>query len=42
VQRVFHGSVGMMMSSLVEQQELTKDEIDQLYAILKKAEEEVK
>lgn len=42
VQRVFRGSVGMMMSSLVEQQKLTKDEIDQLYAILKKAEEEVK
>ena len=42
VQRVYRGSVGMMMSSLVEQQELTKEEIDQLYAILKKAEEEAK
>lgn len=39
VRRVFRGSVGMMMSSLVEQQELTKEEIDQLYAVLKKAEE---
>lgn len=38
VRRVFRGSVGMMMSSLVEQQELTKEEINHLYAILKKAE----
>lgn len=39
VRRVFRGSVGMMMSSLVEQQELTKEDINQLYAILKHAEE---
>lgn len=39
VKRVYRGSVGMMMSSLVEQQELTRGEINQLYAILKKAEE---
>lgn len=39
VQRVFQGSVGMMMSALVEQQELTKEELNQLYAILKRAEE---
>lgn len=37
VRRVFQGSVGMMMSSLVEQQELTKEEINQLYTILKQA-----
>lgn len=39
VRRVFRGSVSMMMSSLVEQQALTKEEINQLYAILKQAEE---
>ena len=39
VQRVFRGSVGMMMNSLVEQQELTKEELNQLHAILKRAEE---
>lgn len=39
VRRVFQGSVGMMVSSLVEQQELTKEDINQLYAILKHAEE---
>lgn len=35
--RVYHGSVGMMMSALTKQQNLTQDEIDQLYAILKEA-----
>lgn len=39
MQRVYRGSIGMMMSSLVEQQELTKEEINQLYAVLKKVEE---
>lgn len=42
MQRVFRGSVSMMMSSLVEQQELTEKDLKQLYAILKKAEEEKK
>ncbi|MCI2058401.1 MAG: BlaI/MecI/CopY family transcriptional regulator [Oscillibacter sp.] len=39
VERVYHGSVGLMMSSLVEGQELSPRELQELYAILKKAEE---
>ena len=38
INRVFQGSVGMMMNTLVEQQDLTPEEIHQLYAILQKAE----
>ena len=36
--RVYQGSVGLMMSAMAEKQELSQDEIDQLYAILKEAE----
>lgn len=35
--RVYHGSVGMMISALTKQQNLTQAEIDELYAILKEA-----
>ncbi|BBI30971.1 transcriptional regulator [Cohnella abietis] len=37
--RVYRGSVGMMMNTLVEKKPLTKNEIEELYAILQKAEE---
>ena len=37
--RVYHGSVSMMMSAITQKQELSKDEIDELYAILRRAEE---
>lgn len=36
--RVYKGSVSMMMSAITKKQELTKEEIDQLYAILHEAE----
>lgn len=36
--RVYKGSVGLMMSAMAEKQELSQDEIAQLYAILKEAE----
>lgn len=36
--RVYKGSVGLMMSAMAEKQDLSKEEIDQLYAILKEAE----
>jgi len=39
LERVYRGSVGMMLSAMTENENLSKDEIDQLYAILKKAEE---
>ncbi|MGN0979614.1 MAG: BlaI/MecI/CopY family transcriptional regulator [Candidatus Avoscillospira sp.] len=36
--RVYKGSVGLMMSAMAEKQELSQDEIAQLYTILKEAE----
>lgn len=36
--RVYKGSVSMMMSTITKKQELTQEEIDELYAILRKAE----
>ena len=38
VDRVYKGSVSMMMSAITKKQELTKEEIDELYAILHEAE----
>ena len=37
--RVYHGSLGLFLSAMTEKQQLTQQEIDQLYAILRKAEE---
>lgn len=37
--RVYRGSVGLMMSALLERQQLSRQEIDELYALLQKAEE---
>ena len=36
--RVYHGSIGMMLSAMTQKQSLSQQEIDQLYAILKEAE----
>ena len=38
--KVYQGSVGMMLSSLAGQKALSQTEIDELYAILRQAEEE--
>ncbi len=40
--RVYEGSIGMMINTLVEKKNLTKSEIDELYAILQKAEEDAR
>ena len=40
--RAFHGSVGLLVSSLVDRSSLTRADIDALYTILNKAEEESK
>lgn len=40
--RAYRGSVGLMLSNLVEHKELKKEDIDELYAILKEAEENAK
>jgi len=38
--RAYHGSLGLMLSALVSGKGLKKSDIDELYAILEKAEEE--
>ena len=40
LERAYHGSVGLMVSALVERNDLSKSDIDGLYAILRQAEEE--
>ena len=41
--KAYRGSVGLMLCSMVQQyNDLTKEDIDELYAILKKAEEDAK
>ena len=40
--RVYHGSVSMMMSAITQKQELSRQEINELYAILHQAEKGVK
>ncbi len=39
--RVYRGSVSMMVSAITQKQELSQQEIDELYAILKQAEKGV-
>ena len=40
--RAFQGSVGLLVSSLADRNSLTRADIDELYAILDRAEEESK
>lgn len=40
LQRAYNGSVGLLVSTMAESKRLTKADIDELYAILKKAEED--
>ena len=42
LERAFHGSVGLLVSSLVDRSSLSKSDIHELYAILDRAEEEAK
>ena len=39
--KVYNGSVGMMVASMAGQKALSKDDIDELYDILRQAEQEV-
>ena len=39
LERVFNGSIGMMMSTLVSGRKLSEKDIEELYAILQAAEE---
>ena len=40
LERVYQGSVSLMVSSLVKKQTLSQEEIDKLYAILREVEED--
>jgi BlaI family penicillinase repressor len=40
--KVYGGSIGLMVSSMAGQKALTKEDIDELYAILREAEKEPK
>lgn len=42
LQRIYDGSIGMMMSTLVRQNDLSKEDIEELQEILKTAEKESK
>ncbi len=39
IDRVYKGSVSMMLSAMTKKQELSREEIDELYEILRQAEE---
>ena len=39
LQKVFGGSVGLLVNTMAENEELSREEIDQLYAALRKLEE---
>ena len=40
--RAYQGSIGLMLSAMVSNKHLSKSDIDELYAILKEAEEDAK
>lgn len=42
LQRAYHGSLGLLVSTMAQRNALTKMDIDELYEILKKAEEDAK
>ena len=41
LRRAYHGSLGMLVNTLLQRETLTKADIDELYAILRRAEEEL-
>lgn len=42
LEKVFQGKLGLMLNTMVEQKALSKEEIAELYEILRKAEEDAK
>lgn len=42
LERAYNGSIGLLVSAMAHRNDLTKADIDELYAILKEAEENVK
>ena len=41
LQRAYHGSVGLLVNMLAQREALSRADIDELYAVLRKAEEEL-
>jgi len=41
LERVYHGSVGMLLSAVTQRTDLTRQDLDELYEILRKAEEDL-
>lgn len=41
LQRAYHGSVGLLVNTLAQREALSRADIDKLYAVLRKAEEEL-
>ena len=39
LKRAYHGSVGLLVNALAERESLSKEDIDELYAVLRRAEE---
>lgn len=42
LRRAYNGSLGLLVSTMAQRNDLTRKDIDELYAILQKAEEEMK
>lgn len=42
LQRAYHGSIGLLVSAMAQRNDLSKEDITELYAILKEAEEDAK
>ena len=42
LQRAYHGSIGLLVSAMAQRNDLSKEDIAELYAILKEAEEDAK
>jgi BlaI family penicillinase repressor len=42
LQRAYNGSIGMLISAMAHRNDLTKADIDELYAVLKDAEDALK
>ena len=42
LQRAYHGSLGLLVNTMVHSKDLTKEDIEELYEILRKAEEGAK
>ena len=42
LEKIYSGSLGLLVNTMVAEKALSKEDIDELYGILKKAEEEIK